>query len=50
MNLVIDLVATIGAARLVADLAPRAWNLAARLCAGSPLDHATRRLATWILR
>lgn len=50
LGIVADLLMVVGGARLtVALLAPLGRGFARR-CAGSPLDHATRRFAAWVLR
>lgn len=45
-----DLLMVVGGARLTVALLMPVWRAAARLCAGSRLDHATRRLSAWVLR
>ena len=50
VGIVADILMVVGGARLTTALLMRVWRTAARLCAGSPLDHATRRLTAWVLR
>lgn len=50
LGYVADLLMVVGGARLAVALLMPLWHAAARLCAGSRLDHATRRISAWVLR
>lgn len=50
LNVIADLLMVVGGARLTVALLMPVWRAAARLCAGSPFDYATRRISAWVLR
>lgn len=50
LGIVADVLMVVGGARLTVALLMPVWRAVARLCAGSRLDHATRRLSAWVLQ